>query len=89
MNGPAKIIRVFDLLNMLARQQVTLEQICQTMGVCERTVCRYFHLLHRIGFRVVARYGENTGETYYRLDESVRPEFIKALEPSTASGGAD
>lgn len=45
-----KILRVFDLINMLAASRMHVHALAKSIDTHERTVYRYFNLLEEIGF---------------------------------------
>lgn len=65
----AKILRVFELINLLTGTKSTAEQIGRALDVSERTVFRYIRLLEEVGFQIVHYYGKpvrySIGSDYY------------------------
>lgn len=74
MIAQRKMLRVFQLLNIMSEGEARVCVICKRTGITERSVYRYFKLLEEIGFEVVnnkMRYSLGTGKV---------PNFIKLFQ---------
>lgn len=70
----AKILRVFELLNMIACGQFTVKALAYALDTSERTIYRYLHLLRAIGFQL------RITDSYVVLEKEHYPVFISTFK---------
>jgi DNA-binding IclR family transcriptional regulator len=72
-----KILRVFDLINLLAASRMHVHALAKCINTHERTVYRYFNLLEEVGFCIE----RDTRGRYYMTTQHY-PVFVHVFRKS-------
>lgn len=79
MKGHEKILRVFQVINMLSEKRMEVGAIARELKISDRSAFRYIGLLKELGFQVIRQRGPFY--TAYTLG-SEPPPFIKKYQPA-------
>jgi len=80
----AKIERVFLMITLLCRKELSVKSICYRMNWNYRTTYRYVNLLKGLGFQIIKH---NTSDGIkYSIGNEFRPAFMEHLMKEISNG---